>query len=151
MLLSTEWDVIPLAKWFIENWHLICTQFLSIPNITVPIMASEGIAQAIHRLQEQQVEDEWFDALYNFREHHSLRFSMRGANIPEVFLGYNRGNGEISSDTEFESWFYSFNLEAFQISLRQNLQEFFKRWLETASNTTAIETVQVLQSRLENV
>lgn len=90
----------------------------------------ESLAQALNRNQdrdflegEEEIADLWFDSLFEFREHHSLRFAMRGAKIPEIIIGLNHGSGEISRSDETCNWSYSFDMEEF-------LQDFHERMIE---------------------
>ncbi|WNZ26899.1 hypothetical protein HJG54_34250 [Leptolyngbya sp. NK1-12] len=125
-LLQTQWDLSGLKAWFEENQDFIRSEVLSIDGSSP--LPSESLAQALNRLQEkefseneQDAEDHWFDALFEFRQRHSLRFALRGANIPEIIIGYHRGAGEISLSNREDDWSYLFDMDDFISDLRQKL------------------------------
>lgn len=127
-LLQTKWNLLELKQWFAENQEFICSEVLSIDGISP--LPSESLAQALKRLQErdfledeQDEEDRWFDILFEFRQRHSLRFALRGANIPEIIIGSHRGAGEISLSNEENDWFYLFDMDDFISDLQQKLNQ----------------------------
>jgi hypothetical protein len=124
-LLQIKWNLLELKQWFAENQDFIRSEVLSVAGISP--LPSESLAQALKRLQEkefsedeQDAEDNWFDTLFEFRQRHSLRFALRGANIPEIIIGYHRGAGEISWSNE-EDWFYLFDMDDFISDLQHKL------------------------------
>lgn len=100
-LLQTEWDILNLADWFSANRELIPKQSLNINGETV--MSGESIAEALHRFQERDIEsvvelDIWHDAIAQSRFWviNSLRNALKGADVPAILIGCNKGHGEIS-------------------------------------------------------
>lgn len=78
----------------------------------------ESLADALNRLNQraddsfanEAASDAWFEKLYAFRRAHSSRFALRGANVPEVIVGINRGNGEVSR-CDGERWSYRLDFD----------------------------------------
>ena len=130
-LLETEWDLLPLIKWFDRSEQKIKFQTLQNSYVGLRVLDSESLAQALNRLQEQEFAEEqenleyiWFDTLFEFREHHSLRFAMRGSKVPSIIIGSNRGSGEVSLSNRVNEWSYQFNLDKFFADFRKQALAF---------------------------
>jgi hypothetical protein len=128
LLLEHQWHLFELAIWFLENEEFLRSEHLSIYEkfSTCP---GESLAQALERLQNQEFLDEeeqdrWYDMLYEFREHHALRFAMRGANIPNIIIGVNQGLGEISLSDQNDDWCYSFDMNDFLADTKKKLDAY---------------------------
>jgi hypothetical protein len=156
-LLDTEWDLYLLAKWYIgchapfRHKKLVLSineqQFLPLPG--------ESLAQALNRLQqhdfldsEEDDEEYWCTTLFEFRERHSLRFALRGANIPEMVIGCNQGVGEISLSSDKSNWVYYFQMSDFDLDLRPKLVRFLNQWLATRSDPFVHSRLNNLLERL---
>lgn len=146
-LLSHQWDADHLAEWYIEN-------ATSIWNKTLPqIFNQESLACALKRLQnfeftekQEDLEFAWHETLYQFRRSHSLRFALRGANIPEIILGKKNEHGEISRCDEKEDWHYEFSIDEFIGSSTDNLVKFLtKRRQELGSNLRLEHLINALK------
>jgi hypothetical protein len=127
LLLQTEWEILPLAEWFSKNYAALRDETLTVPGNSLPALSSESLAQALNRLQnsefeDQEVEDAWFDQLFDFRQAHALRFALRGTRIPDIVIGNNHGSGEISLSNENEEWRYTFDMNQFLEDLSQKLE-----------------------------
>jgi hypothetical protein len=125
--MMTQWDLATLISWFDENERFLRSSSSQSGEIDLCAQSFESLAQALNRNQdrdflegEEEIEDLWFDSLFEFREHHSLRFAMRGAKIPEIIIGLNHGAGEISRSDETCNWSYSFDIQEF-------LEDFYKQ------------------------
>lgn len=136
LLLEWEWNLIQLAVWFAENEEFLNCDTLSANEMDLFPLPSESLAQAINRLREQDfpegnddLEEQWHSTLLEFREHHSLRFALRGTDVPEIIIGCNRGVGEISLSTEDEEWSYSFDMADFLSDIRNKIEDFLPKWI----------------------
>lgn len=125
-LLNSEWILVLFAAWFAGNKDNLSHETLSIAgNNSLP---SESLAQALNRLQrdfaesEEEAKYQWFSSLFEFRQRHSLRCALRGAAIPDIIIGYNRGSGEISLSEENEEWSYQFDMNDFCLDLQRKLE-----------------------------
>lgn len=157
LLLEVEWDIFCLAEWFIENQNFLSHETLSInkESLTLPL---ESLAQALQRLeerdfsqQEEQEEQEWFDILFQFREHHSLRFALRGAKIPEIIIGCNYGVGEISLSNEEDNWSFLFDMDDFIHDLQKQLERFLVQWLTINQDITVRNRIDCILQRLRDL
>jgi hypothetical protein len=133
ILLETEWDLSVLIEWLKQNEQLIKYEALINDEVNLSVMNSESLAQALNRLQEKDFsdkeeiqEDIWFDTLFKFREHHSLRFGLRGAKVPEIIIGCNNGIGEISLSNEIFEWSYKFDMDDFLADFSKKASSFIK-------------------------
>jgi len=159
LLLDTEWDLYPLARWYVECHAPFRHQKLVLSKNGQPLStkapARESLAQALNRLQlrdfdsgEEDDEECWFTTLFEFRERHSLRFALRGANIPEIIIGSKRGIGEISLSHPNHEWSYYFQMSDFDLDLRPKLGRFLKRWVAARSDPVVHSGLNKLLERL---
>ncbi len=168
LLLKTEWNLAELIEWYLETrgrWFST-----SLPDVR----PDESLAQALRRLSDalrEETADGKADKLhqlqYEFRREHSLKFTFRGSYIPDaiiginpdVIIGVNQGQGEISvrsSDTETDrlfrergwiksgSWSYSFDVTDFETYMEQHLKQYLSEWLTRTNNSLAITKAQHL-------
>ncbi|MGL5939365.1 MAG: hypothetical protein ACRC2S_03100 [Waterburya sp.] len=134
ILLETEWDLSVLIEWLQQNEQLIKYEPLVNEKVNLSVMNSESLAQAISRLQDKDFSDEeemeqdiWFDTLFNFREHHSLSFALRGSRVSEIIIGCNNEIGEISLSNEISEWSYKFDIDDFFSDFHEKAFKFFSR------------------------
>lgn len=122
-LLTWEWNLLEFIMWFVQAQPYFPHNELLIQG--QGSRSEESLAQALNRLQDRDVfsseseEDQWFDALHKYRMLHSLRFALRGSNVPPIIIGLNQGRGEISLDDK-ERWCYHFDMKQFCQDVRQN-------------------------------
>jgi hypothetical protein len=131
ILLETEWDLHLLLEWFNQNVKFLKCETLINHELDICMFQSESLAQALNRLQErdfnieeESLEEAWYKALFEFRQHHSLRFCLRGAAIPEIIIGLNGGVGEISLASESCEWSYKFDMDEFLEDIHARLLSF---------------------------
>jgi hypothetical protein len=116
VLLKHQWDLFKLAEWSTEDGCAFMTTLL--PEKP---RDDESLAEALQRLSQRSDEsfatgaesEAWFEALFEFRKAHSSRFALKGANVPEVIVGFNRGSAEVSR-CDGERWSYPFELDEFK-------------------------------------
>jgi hypothetical protein len=137
-LLETEWEMAMLLEWFSENEQFIKSESLINKEIGLYTFPSESLAQALNRLQEceftedeESLEDLWVGTLFKFRQRHSLRFGLRGAEIPEIIIGFKDEAGEISLSSEKCEWIYKFDMNDFFADFHKKSASFY----EIESNT----------------
>lgn len=156
-LFETEWDLYLLAKWYIGCHAPSSDQklVLSINEQQFSPLPGESLAQALTRLQqrdfpegEEDDEEYWFTTLFSFRRRHSLRFALRGANIPDIIIGCNRGVGEISLSSDQSHWAYNFEMNDFDLDLRPKLARFLNQWLASRSDPFVHSHLNTLLERL---
>jgi hypothetical protein len=131
ILLDWQWDILPLAGWFLRNHPAICNDPPALVENNRPL-DSESLAQALRRLQDKDFsekdEDEaerWFAEIFRYREKHALRFALPGADIPDIVLGNNHGRGEISC-CDSSIWSYSFDMDEFCLTSEQEIRKFLE-------------------------
>jgi hypothetical protein len=118
-LLRTQWDMSLLINWFFENQVFLKNESLLVLDKIV-LIQRESLAHCIQRLldqnfseEQEEEQEQWYEEIFNFRQRHALRSALRGANIPDIFIGTNYGQGEISLSTQNEIWSYSFDIDDF--------------------------------------
>lgn len=117
-LLYHQWDLLKLAEWMVVDGCGFATVLL--PDR--PKM-NESLSEALSRMTQRPDDsfvneaesDTWFESLHAFRKAHSIRFALRGADVPEVIIGINNGAGEISR-YEGERWVFRFQVDEFIVS-----------------------------------
>ena len=92
--------------------------------------------------------DTWFDALYAYRQGHTLRAALRGANIPDIVIGCVGDEGQIAhmADpayvapqhaafyTDVRTWSFAFDMPDFCEDLRQQLHSLVVQWLSRSDD-----------------
>lgn len=157
LLVQREWAMARFADWFLVSENALCAECLSIAGWTP--LPSESLAHALRRFQERDfaVDEEhamfcWVDAIYAYRQHHSLRFALPGTNIQDIIIGRNHGRGEISlsqgDDGEEHTWSYAFDMNAFCINVKYELRDFFENQLIITKNRTAYKHFDQVYQRL---
>ena len=133
MLLDTEWNLLPFIRWYEENRVRFFSETLYCEHLRLSASNSESLAQALNRLQdtsfleeEASTENEWYQFLYQYRLHHSLRFALRGTQVPEIILGKNGDHAEISLADGNEAWSYHFDIDDFFDSTLDEIESFRK-------------------------
>jgi hypothetical protein len=137
VVLKTEWDLNQFVQWLGDNRNFLCHDELSIEG-NGPL-DGESLAEALSRFREREFsadEDEaearWFDAVYQYYLRHGLRMALRGSRLPDIIIGYNHGNGEISRADAQRSpedgpdehlalpgpWAFAFDIDAFCADLQ---------------------------------
>jgi hypothetical protein len=133
-LLDMDWDLLPFIEWFNENKDILFTSFLICEELDMYPLPDESLAQALLRLQDRDfseddesvLADQWYEALFDFREHHSLRFALRGTKIPEIILGNNAGKSEISVSKGDYEWSYEFDENDFFQNIHESIEQFLR-------------------------
>ncbi|NJL55788.1 hypothetical protein HC928_11780 [bacterium] len=126
-MLESQWDLSGVLSWF--HLQIDASSALFKPVNDIHILSSESLAQAVARIQQrdfndQNEEDRMMNCLYAFRKCHCLRFQLRGADIPDLFIGRNRGNGEISLSSNVSEWKYCFDIDDFVNHFRLEISNF---------------------------
>lgn len=150
-ILSWEWDLSGSAEWYLDNRTALWSSRLA------EVRPGESLADALVRHQQREfsdddmdAEEEWLDTLYQFRSRHSLRFALRGADIPEIIIGCNGGAGEISC-ADPAKWRYAFDAGRFQGSFERELTQFLAKWRQQAADSTVASRAAELATRLAQV
>ena len=134
MLLETQWDMALLINWFCENEKFIQSEELIICE-HLSLSISGSISKHINHLlerdfseDEEDIEDKWYEEIFNFRQRHALTSALRGANIPDIFVGINHGQGEISLHSHDDSWCYQFDINDFISDFLNQVETFQKAY-----------------------
>lgn len=145
-LYDGEWDAAALAEWFAENRQALCHDGLPLSDAGDSATDAESLAQALDRLQardfgpdQDEAQFEWADALFAYRERHSLRFALRGARVPPIVIGCQHGDGEIALSSPEGEWSYRFDMTTFCNEFSRVLQDTLEHWM-AASQVPETET-----------
>jgi hypothetical protein len=159
-LLETQWDAVPFAQWVIENHGRLCQDAWMPNDSDWSPRPGESLAHALERSQGREfaedpatrdIEDRWLEAVYDYRQSHSLRFALRGADISSVVIGCNRGAGEISCTGESD-WAHEFDMGDFLRSLTAELSNSFQKAPTSLNKSVAIirEQLKMLSEELQD-
>lgn len=69
--------------------------------------------------ESDDVDDELFDEIYDYRLRHDLRFAVRGANIPSIYFGCGVSGGEVSAVVDGEVVGVPVNFSGFYFKLEE--------------------------------
>ena len=109
-IFSTQWDLVEPIGWFAAHREALAVEQLD----DVPGAGStrdpgtgtrDSLADALDRLGRRDDDDELATRLFEYRQRHMLTFAMRGARVPQIVLGRNGEEGELSLA---RSWAYRF-------------------------------------------
>ena len=92
-LFNIVWEDAELREWLSENRKAILSEEL-------PAFAPEAscIAESVVRFYDREPDpaEAEFDAMHAYRTRHGFRFAMRGANIPDIYVGLFHGKHQVS-------------------------------------------------------
>jgi hypothetical protein len=154
VLFDGEWDLAQLAEWYTESRTALCTEILAIEgNGSLP---GESLLHALKRLQDhvfplddREAEAHWDDALYEYRQRHSLWAALPGAQVPDMVIGCNHGSGEVAISDKGIEQVYQFDIDDICQDLKQQLLEFLIEWSSTTQDgearTRAARLIGLLQ------
>lgn len=92
VLADFNWDAKEIFNWFERNKEPICMGERPKWCLESTIAGSVEVT-----FESDEVDDDLFDEIYNYRLMHDLRFAVRGANIPSVYFGCGVSGGEVSA------------------------------------------------------
>lgn len=101
ILLDAQWDMLELAAWFVDNRGYVCNQALLIEGDEA--WEGESWAKTMDRFHNKDFRspeefDVWHQRLdeSDLLTRHSIASYLKGAAVPHILIGCNRGLGEIS-------------------------------------------------------
>ncbi len=145
-ILDHRWGHDVLTEWFLGHESALRSEKLRI-NGERPRLG-ESVAHAVNRLWDENSGDEEGrrnDLLFQYRERHGLQRILRGAAVSNIYIGMNRGAGEISLDSEESKWSYQFDMNDFCSHLRAELSRELVSWIRATENT---DQFRVARSRV---
>lgn len=168
VLLRIQWNLDSLIEAYLDRVNKLFVDPL--PNV----FNNESLAQAFERLTHQEFEElskeeeEWQNVIYEYLKTHSLRFWLRGVDIPTILIGINHSLGEISLYLEEPilellnednpnlyykagSWQYEFEPTMFTNNFTMEAKKFLKNWLSIAKDKEGIDKATELLNRFENL
>ncbi|HWA28928.1 MAG TPA: hypothetical protein VG734_24970 [Lacunisphaera sp.] len=93
VLFSIVWEDTELREWLSENQKAILNEEL--PSIAPQASCIAESVACFYDKEPDPAEVE-FDVMHAYRTKHGFRFAMRGANIPDIYVGSFRGNHQVS-------------------------------------------------------
>jgi hypothetical protein len=164
LLFKTEWNLDQLIEWYINGDRDRFSTTLQ------DVHSWESLSQALIRLSSQIDEDDdeeierWHEVQYNFRLSHSIRFALRGISVPDIIIGVNKKEGEISLAASISSgsdeasqtwcrppeWGYSFDIDEFRIYMKTHLKQFLDEWIHDSREDVTVQRAMDLIKALES-
>ncbi len=155
ILVDTEWDLLVFSEWFITNQQALCLETLVAPG-NQRLQKGESVAEAVARLNQKEfpedqedLELEWFDFLYQFNLRHNLWYSLMGSKIPNILLCCNNGNGEISFFSDGEKWKYDFNMNEFIKEVEQEIKNYLLFLKNTGVTDNSLNRAKFIVNKLQ--
>lgn len=108
-LINMEWDPSALVDWLLDCKHELLTGVMPAPECGNSI--SEAVAVFYDKVDPE--DDSAVDGMHQYRSRHCLRFAMRGADMPEYYLGLFKNRYEVSGSEAGTHWRYDIDLEGF--------------------------------------
>ncbi len=155
ILVDTEWDLLVFSEWFVTNKQALCLETLVAPG-NQRSQKGESIAEAVTRLNQKEFSDdeeamefEWFDFLYQFNMRHNLWCSLMGNKIPNILLCCNNGDGEISFFSDGEKWRHEFDMNNFIKEVEQEIEKFLLYWKNNRGTENPLNRAELILNKLE--
>ncbi|MCX8565287.1 MAG: hypothetical protein ON057_000014 [Glomeribacter sp. 1016415] len=109
-LFKIKWDAICLLEWVIENKQAILTE--SPPSfIKGYVSLACGVSNFYETVDVDNLKD--LNLMFKYRTRHGLRFSLRGVDIDEIYIGMSNEDYEISYWGDNSNWSYKIDLPNF--------------------------------------
>ena len=129
---------------------------LSPPSYTLP-QSQESLIQIIRKLRErefkkneEEVEYEWFDYLYQYSTRHNLWNGLMGSRVPNILLGCNNGIGEISMFDNENKWHLNFDMEEFIQEAKQEIVKFLLFWKNICKSGEVTSRIEAIIQEIAN-
>jgi hypothetical protein len=123
-LLKTYWDIAEFREWISENLNKILRE-------PFPYFFGQdgSIAKCVSSFYDSvnPEDDDLIDRAFNYRRVHGIRFGLRGARIPDIYIGQRCGNLEISSYSKQDEWSYFIYADSFENEMRRLLDDYSLR------------------------
>jgi hypothetical protein len=164
-LLTWQSDLAGFGEWFARNYDTLHDDELCVDEMRPD--TGESVAEALDRLYDrdfpnEEDEDRWSEAIEKYAKAHSLRAAFPGTPIPPIYLGLNRGRGEISlnvnaeqwphipdwllPNVKFGPWAYQFDMDAFCAESKTKVNDILDQWYAEAPELdTKVRAASLLQ------
>lgn len=119
-----EWALTEFFDWLLENKVAILNQDFFFGSNTA------SITQRINEARDQDFEDleifdKWYERIFQYYKQHSLRMAFRGAEIPDIIIGYNGRGVEISL---LNKWSYTIDGDTFYLNVEKEHKKYLKEY-----------------------
>jgi hypothetical protein len=142
-IFSTQWDLAQLAEWFIENIGAICNQKL---DVLLPIMdTTTSISAAIAKFMADDELDvfddkvtDMYELLNTYSFTHDLYYGIDGSRwANHIYIGCNKGFGEISWYYPETKGVYYFDMMEFIRDFKKEIYRFINEWIKLSRSPEA--------------
>ncbi len=119
-LLKTHWEIAEFREWIAENLNQILRE-----PLPYYFGKEESIAKCVSSFYESvnPEDDDLVDSAFDYRRAHGIRFGLRGARIPDIYIGMREGSLEISCFSRQEEWAYFIYADLFEIEMKKLLRD----------------------------
>jgi hypothetical protein len=111
-LIDIVGEFAELANWLRTNRSALLGERLPTGEAGFSSVA-EAVARFYDHLDPQADTSDMIQRVYDYRTSHSLRFSLRGTDVRDIYLGLFGGGYEVSFWGEKEHWKHAVNLPLF--------------------------------------
>jgi hypothetical protein len=118
ILIDKKWDVLKVLDWFLENRNAIDKK-----KLPISCSGNGSISEQLRDFYDlaDECDDEalseesilLWDAIYEYRQSHAIRFAFRGTDVIDVHIGKTASGHEISYAGEDGAWSYIFDFSKF--------------------------------------
>lgn len=115
-LLKTYWDIADFREWTSANLDRILRE--PFPSF---FEQDGSIAKRLSSFYDSvdPEDDALIDRAFDYRRAHGIRFGLRGARIPDIYIGRRCGNLEISFCSDQDEWSYFIHADSFENEMRR--------------------------------
>lgn len=123
-ILKTHWETAEFREWISENLSRILRE-----PFPCFFGQDDSIAKSISSFYDSvdPEDDDLIDSAFDYRRAHGLRFGLRGARIPDIYVGQRCGNLEISSYSKQDKWSCFIYADSFENEMTRLLKNHSSR------------------------
>jgi hypothetical protein len=142
-IFSTQWDLVEPIGWFAANREALAVEQLDdvagAGSTRDPGTGTRvSLADALDRLGRRDDDDELVTRLFEYRQRHMLTFAMRGARVPQIVLGRNGEEGELSLAG---SWAYRFDMQDFLDDAFASMRALLIDWRDRGVDVAGVDAI----------
>ena len=120
-LIQSQWDLLPILNWFVDNKDSLLSESLPI-SINDESSIAKGIYQFYDTLDDSMTLEKIVDDMFEYRERHEITFALRGKTVDDIIIGLKDDKYTVSLYNEEEKWSYEIReLENFILGMERIL------------------------------
>lgn len=152
-ILNHQWDILEVYEWFQKNKTTLLTESFPFYFEDEKCIANcRDILYQKNDFKDSNEEIEYYDTIENYFSNH--HFKLKGTDGTILFIGLKNNNGEISwFDIQKKEYrFYSFNMDNFIESTKDEFINLYKKWSKSneGKNFKVLKRIKDIENSYSN-